>query len=320
MGVICLSYRRDASTGYAGRLYDRLARRNGKRNVFMDVDAIPVGDDFVERLKKALATSDVLLALIGNDWAGKDRGSSRLEDANDFVRPELTTALECGVVFVPVVLPGASVPGIGALHDALTNLAVLNAFYLPANGFHQAVDRLIKCLDGTLASVAQNRRELAKDERKRLREQTRLPISKSAFRTTVGQSLQRLASLLAGSTRRCVPTFTAGAAIAILSYIANSFAHHIRLMNAKLSVPLAGSVTYAQLPRVLVDALEAIQGASFVYYSTAYALRPLQRREDCDRQSSLTLDLARVLFGAPSSSWLQKARVGNAAAYLISSL
>ncbi len=41
MGVIFLSYRRDASAGYTGRLYDRLAGKYGKRNVFMDVDAIP---------------------------------------------------------------------------------------------------------------------------------------------------------------------------------------------------------------------------------------------------------------------------------------
>ncbi len=48
MPKIFISYRRDDSAGHAGRLYDRLVDRFGQGQVFMDVDAIRPGLDFVE--------------------------------------------------------------------------------------------------------------------------------------------------------------------------------------------------------------------------------------------------------------------------------
>ena len=45
MAKIFLSYRRDDSSGYAGRLYDRLRTHFGSEQVFMDVDAIEAGAD-----------------------------------------------------------------------------------------------------------------------------------------------------------------------------------------------------------------------------------------------------------------------------------
>jgi hypothetical protein len=320
MGLIFLSYRRDASAGYAGRLYDRLVQKYGKRRVFMDVDAIPIGEDFVERIKKSVATTDVMLALISSGWAGEPGASSRLDNPNDFVRLELATALERGVIVIPVILPGATVPVPTALPDALAKLAFVNAFFLPANGFHQAVDGLIKSLDGILTGVAQSRRELAKAERKRLREQRRLAVGNSAPASFTGRILQRLSWLFAGSNRRGVLILTAGAAIAIVLYIAMPLAHDVRLMNAKLSAPTPDPITYAELPHVVAGALEAADGASFAHYTTAYVLRPIWGQEDCDRESNLSLDLARVLLGTPTSSWLEKVRAGAAAAYLGSSL
>ena len=46
-GKIFINYRRDDSGGTAGRLHDRLAETFGRENVFMDVDHIPAGVDFV---------------------------------------------------------------------------------------------------------------------------------------------------------------------------------------------------------------------------------------------------------------------------------
>ena len=42
-GQIFISYRRDDSEGYAGRLYDRLIARFGGDKVFMDIDALNRG-------------------------------------------------------------------------------------------------------------------------------------------------------------------------------------------------------------------------------------------------------------------------------------
>ena len=62
---IFLSYRRDDSAGHAGRLYDALTSRFGETRVFMDVDTIEPGVDFVQAVERAVSSCDVLIALIG---------------------------------------------------------------------------------------------------------------------------------------------------------------------------------------------------------------------------------------------------------------
>jgi hypothetical protein len=43
---VFISYRRDDSAGYAGRVRDRLERELGRNLLFMDVDGIPLGTNF----------------------------------------------------------------------------------------------------------------------------------------------------------------------------------------------------------------------------------------------------------------------------------
>ena len=59
---IFISYRRDDSAGTAGRLHDRLAEAFGEENLFIDVDNMPAGADFVETLNKQVAICDVSFA------------------------------------------------------------------------------------------------------------------------------------------------------------------------------------------------------------------------------------------------------------------
>jgi hypothetical protein len=44
---VFISYRRDTSVGHAGRLHDRLERDFGRDLLFIDIDAIPLGADFI---------------------------------------------------------------------------------------------------------------------------------------------------------------------------------------------------------------------------------------------------------------------------------
>jgi hypothetical protein len=67
-GTIFICYRRGEDAAVAGRLYDRLEHTFGPQQLFMDVDNIPPGEDFVAVLEAQVAACDVLLALIGRDW------------------------------------------------------------------------------------------------------------------------------------------------------------------------------------------------------------------------------------------------------------
>ena len=65
---VFISYRRDDSAGHAGRVHDRLEREFGRDLLFMDVDAVPLGVNFVTVLSEEVAKCDVLLAVIGPNW------------------------------------------------------------------------------------------------------------------------------------------------------------------------------------------------------------------------------------------------------------
>src|SRR5574337_1156833 len=109
-GGVFISYRREDSGGYAGRIYDRLTSRLGRENVFFDVDTIPPGRDFVEVLSERVAKCDALLAVIGKHWvvSADSNNRRRLDDPNDFVRIEIEAALNRNVPVIPVLVDGAA--------------------------------------------------------------------------------------------------------------------------------------------------------------------------------------------------------------------
>jgi TIR domain len=93
-----ISYRRDDSTAAAGRVNDRLEQEFGRESLFMDVDAIPLGLDFVEVLSAEVATCDVLLAIIGPNWldAKDEVGNCRLDNEHDFTIRRSIARGDCG--------------------------------------------------------------------------------------------------------------------------------------------------------------------------------------------------------------------------------
>ena len=100
---VFISYRREDSAGAAGRVYDRLVPEFGREAVFMDVDAVRLGVDFVKVLHEAVAKCDVLLAVIGRDWlnASDEEGNRRLDNQKDYVRIEITAALQRDIPVIP---------------------------------------------------------------------------------------------------------------------------------------------------------------------------------------------------------------------------
>src|SRR5262245_25534969 len=109
---VFISYRRDDSAGYAGRVLDRLKTELGPDVLFMDVDAIPLGTNFAKVLHEEVAKCGVLLAVIGPNWSdARDKdGKRRLDDPNDFVRIEIAAALQRNIPVIPILLDGARIP------------------------------------------------------------------------------------------------------------------------------------------------------------------------------------------------------------------
>jgi TIR domain len=141
---IFISYRRDESAGYAGRIADSFEEYFGEDKVFRDIDSIEPGLDFAEAIESAVGSCEVLIAVIGNNWltATDAAGRKRLEDANDFVRTEIATALKRNIRVIPLLVQGASMPSADELPDDLAPLARRNAFELHDTSWRDDVRRL----------------------------------------------------------------------------------------------------------------------------------------------------------------------------------
>ena len=112
MAGIFINYRRDDAPGVAGRLGDRLAKSFSRRAIFMDVDAMRPGFDFVKQLEEQVSKCDVLLAIIGPNWskATDEKGQRRLDSDRDYVRIEIASALKREIPVIPVLVNGAAMP------------------------------------------------------------------------------------------------------------------------------------------------------------------------------------------------------------------
>jgi hypothetical protein len=147
LGGVVISYRREDS-GIAGRIYDRLAKRLGRKNIFIDVDNIPPGLDFVDVFSERVNACDALVVVIGKNWisaTGKDN-RRRLDDPPDFVRIEVETALERGVRVIPVLVDGADMPRPEDLPDSLQRLARRQGIDISYTRFDSDVKRLTDAL------------------------------------------------------------------------------------------------------------------------------------------------------------------------------
>jgi beta-lactam-binding protein with PASTA domain len=152
MAGIFISYRRDDAQGEARHLFDNLKQHFGADRVFMDVIAIRPGEDYRKVIDSAVASCDVLIALIGRDWlrSATAAGQPRLTDARDFVRLETATALKRDVRVIPVLVQGAAMPTEDALPDDLKPLAYRNAIEVSHSRWDYDVRMLTEALERVL--------------------------------------------------------------------------------------------------------------------------------------------------------------------------
>jgi TIR domain len=155
LGRIFISYRREETAFAAGWLFDRLADRFGKGQIFKDVDNLQPGDDFVDVIAAAVGSCDVLLALIGPQWLTitDEHGQRRLDNPGDFVRLEIEAALARKVLVIPILVEGATMPGGDELPDSLARLGRRHALELNPSQFDFDTSRLLRVLDRTLAGA-----------------------------------------------------------------------------------------------------------------------------------------------------------------------
>src|SRR5262249_20241487 len=124
-GRIFISYRRGDDQAAAGRLYDRLLQHFDREQLFMDVDAIEPGVDFVKALDEQVAECIAFIAVIGPRWlnARNNDGNPRLDNPTGYARVEIESALKRDIRVIPALAARARLPPPPDLPAALQALA-----------------------------------------------------------------------------------------------------------------------------------------------------------------------------------------------------
>ena len=149
---VFISYRRSDSQHATARLVGRMAPRFlAPAEIFMDVEAIAAGADFLAVLEQHLRQCKICLVVIGRDWLARDgNGKRRIDDPADIVRQEVATVLERSIRVVPVLVDDAEMPKAADLPHPLKALATRNAVRLAHGRFNQDADELAATVLRTL--------------------------------------------------------------------------------------------------------------------------------------------------------------------------
>jgi uncharacterized membrane protein YhaH (DUF805 family) len=157
-GPIFINYRRNISAHAAGRLADQLARHLEGRRLFLDVDGIEPGLDFVKVLSDQVAQCEAFIAVIGPGWAeAKNSAGTRcLDSPNDYVRIEIEAALKRDIRLIPVLVDGARMPAADDLPEPLKPLSRRNAVEITHHRFGPEVEALAGTLQRALGAEPQS--------------------------------------------------------------------------------------------------------------------------------------------------------------------
>jgi len=147
---IFISYRRADSTYLVGRIRDRLTAEFGTGTVFRDLDDIPAGVDFRTTLEEETKECNVMLVIIGPQWAGitDAEGNKRLFNPVDYTRNEVEAGLkrleDRKAIVIPVLVMNAQMPSKKDLPESLSQLTFQNAISIRNDpDFHNDMEKLI---------------------------------------------------------------------------------------------------------------------------------------------------------------------------------
>ncbi|MEL7452392.1 MAG: toll/interleukin-1 receptor domain-containing protein [Pseudomonadota bacterium] len=164
MAKIFISYRREDAGFAVDQVHAALkSYAETPTDIFIDVDNIPPGADFVEHLASKVSQCEIMLVAIGLRWldATNESGKQRLSDPDDFVRIEIESALARGIPVVPVLIGGAPMPNMSDLPESLHPLLRRQAVKIERGNVQQSVDEMMRRMGLEKAGAA----SLAKPEK-----------------------------------------------------------------------------------------------------------------------------------------------------------
>ncbi len=151
---IFISYRRSDAPGYVRALMCELRNAFGSKQVFLDMETIEAGSDFVDIIEQAVGGCEVMLAVIGPTWLSitNELGQRRIHDPDDFIKLEIVTAINRKIPVIPVLVDGAGMPEAEELPPQLKDLASLQAVVISHDNWDDDVQELVLAIDNLVVA------------------------------------------------------------------------------------------------------------------------------------------------------------------------
>lgn len=134
---IFICYRRGDVPQTSRAIYERLRRVYDA--VFLDTSGVAPGDEWPVTLREELLRATHLLVVIGDSW-----DTNRLANASDWVRKEISTALEHGKLVVPVLIDHAPLPDQEQLPGDIAKFIDCQAHRVRTGEFEAGIRELIR--------------------------------------------------------------------------------------------------------------------------------------------------------------------------------
>lgn len=218
-GGVFINYRSEDTQSYGAMLYQELVRHFGRDLVFLDSQSIPAGADFAQEILGRVRSARVVLAVVGPRWstAADPSGRRRIDDPEDWIRRELVTALQAGVLVIPILTDDAPPLEADRLPDDIAALAGRQFRRLRHRDAEQDLRRIVEEISkliprlppGGLAGIADElarsveNRSRDEDDRTGVRQPTALSVS---WRTADGTITDHWSNIRRAKDRKNVDT------------------------------------------------------------------------------------------------------------------
>ena len=151
---IFISYRRTDAPGYVRALMCELRNAFGSKQVFLDLETIKAGSDFVDVIEQAVDRCELLLAVIGPTWltVTDELGKRRIHNPDDFIKLEIVSALKRKIPVIPVLVKEVEMPRAEELPLELRALASLQAVVMSHDDWDDDMQELIHAIDNLVVA------------------------------------------------------------------------------------------------------------------------------------------------------------------------
>jgi hypothetical protein len=177
-GQIFISYRRDDAPHAAARIFAYLEKHFPDCRLFMDIDNLGAGENFVQTIKESVNSCDVLIAVIGSKWVNAidKQGNRRIDNPQDWVRLEVAAALKRGIRVIPVLVDEALLLRETELPSDLQLLAQLHAVPVSYGRFSADLEPVASAIKRVFEKAGAERLDAERrerDEKERLEAEAR---------------------------------------------------------------------------------------------------------------------------------------------------